>query len=62
MHTFVFNITREDVDAHIRASLSEEDREKFKNMKFVPFSVRYNEDMNIEVKAVAAYDVAKEEE
>lgn len=57
MYKFRFDITKEDIDAHVKKSLSEEEKEKFKNVKFVPFNVRCNEDMNIEITAVGVLDL-----
>lgn len=59
MNTFKFNIIPEDIDNHIRQSLTEEGKEYFKDMKFVPCHVHYNEDMVIEVTAIPTL---KEEE
>lgn len=59
MNTFKFNIIPEDIDNHIRQSLTEEGKEYFKDMKFVPCHVHYNKDMVIEVTAIPTL---KEEE
>lgn len=56
MYKFKFNILKEDIDNHIRKSLTEEENEMLKNVKFVPFSVYCNEDMEIEVTAVGVFE------
>lgn len=61
MYRFRFDITKEDIDAHVKNSLSEEEREKFKNVKFIPFNVHCNEDMNIEITAVGVLDLNNED-
>ena len=60
MYKFRFDITKEDIDAHVKNSLSEEEREKFKNVKFIPFKVYCNEDMNIEITAVGVLDLIED--
>lgn len=62
MYRFRFDITKEDIDTHVKNSLSEEEKEKFKNVKFVPFNVHCNEYMNIEVTAVGVLDLNEEKE
>ena len=62
MHKFRFDITKEDIDTHVKNSLSEEEREMFKNVKFVPFNVHCNDDMNIEVTAVGVLDLNENKE
>lgn len=57
MIKFKFNIAKEDIDAHVKNSLSEEDKELLKNVKFVPFNVHCNDDMDIEVTAVGVLDL-----
>ena len=57
MYIFRFDITKEDIDAHVKNSLSEEEREKFKNVKFIPFKVHCNKDMNIEITAIGVLDL-----
>lgn len=57
MYKFRFDIIKEDIDAHVKKNLSEEEREKFKNVKFVPFKVQCNEDMNIEITVVGVLDL-----
>lgn len=57
MYKFKFNIVKEDIDAHVKDSLSEEEREKFKNVKFIPFKVHCNENMDIEVTAIGVLDL-----
>lgn len=52
MNTFKFNIIPEDIDNHIRQSLTEEGKEYFKDVKFMPCHVHYNENMEIEITAV----------
>ena len=60
MYKFRFDITKEDIDAHIKNSISEEEREKFKNVKFIPFNVHCNEDMNIEITAGGVFDLIED--
>lgn len=62
MYKFRFDITKEDIDAHVKNSLSEEEREKFKNVKFVPFNVHCNADMNIEIIAVGVLEEDKKDD
>lgn len=62
MFKFKFNITVEDIDTHVKNSFTEEEKEFFKNVTFVPFNVNCNEDMNIEVTAVGVLDIKEAEE
>lgn len=57
MIKFKFNVTKEDIDAHVKNSLSEEDKELLKNVKFIPYNVHCNDDMDIEVTAVGVLDL-----
>lgn len=57
MYKFRFDVTKEDIDTHVKNSLSEEEREKFKNVKFIPFNVHCNENMNIEITAIGVLDL-----
>lgn len=56
MIRFRFDITKEDIDIHVKKSLTEEEREMLKNVKFVPFNVHCNDDMNIEVTAIGVLE------
>lgn len=56
MYKFKFNIVKEDIDAHVKNSMTEEEREFFKDVKFVPFNVHHNENMDIEVTAIGVLD------
>ena len=56
MYKFKFDITKEDIDKHVKNNFSEREREAFKNVKFVPCDVRCNDDMDIEVTVVGALD------
>lgn len=56
MYKFKFNVTKEDIDNHIKNSLTEEQREFLKNVKFVPFNVHCNEEMDIEITAVGVFE------
>ena len=66
MYTFNFHVTAYDVDAHVKNCITEEEREKFKDFKFVPLEVNVDENRDIEIKAVAVVDyiegLAEEEE
>ena len=66
MYTFNFHVTTNDVDAHVKNCITEEEREKFKDFKFVPLEVNVDENRDIEIKAVAVVDyiegLAEEEE
>lgn len=62
MYRFKFNIAKEDIDTHVKNSLSEEEREKFKNVKFVPFNVHCDENMDIEIMAVGVLDLNEDKE
>ena len=65
MYKYKFNIITDDINAHIKNSMTEEEREFFKDTKFIPCNVQVNEDMDIEVTAVAALEpeeVAEAEE
>ena len=66
MYTFNFHITADDVNTHVKNCITEEEREKFKDFKFVPLEVDVNENRDIEIKAVAVVDhiegLAEEEE
>lgn len=56
MYKFKFNILKEDIDAHVKNSMTEEEREFFKDVKFVPFNVHHNENMDIEVIVAGVLD------
>lgn len=56
MYKFKFNIAKEDIDAHVKNNLPEEQREMFKNVKLVPFNVYCNDDMDIEITAVGVLE------
>lgn len=56
MYKFKFSIMADDVDIHVKNSITEEDKERFKDFKFVPVDVHRNEDMNIEITAMAIVD------
>lgn len=60
MYKFKFNIAKEDIDGHVKNSLSEEERKALKNIKFVPFNVHCNDDMDIEVTAIGVVDLDTE--
>lgn len=62
MIKFKFNVTKEDVNKHIKNSLSDEQKEMLKDITFVPCNVHYNEDMNIEITAVGVLDIPKAED
>lgn len=62
MYKFKFNIVKEDIDNHVKNSLSEEQREMLKGIKFVPFNVHCNEDMDIEITAVGVFEPEVETE
>jgi hypothetical protein len=62
MYTFKFYVTADDVDMHVKNSLNEESREKFKDARFVPLEVSVDGDRNIEITAVAVVDNIGEEE
>lgn len=66
MYTFNFHVTADDVDAHVKKCITEEQREKFKDFKFIPLEVNVDENRDIEIKAVAVADhidgLAEEEE
>lgn len=59
MYKFKFNVTKEDIDTHVKNSFSEEEREMLKNVKFVPFNVHCNDNMDIEVTAVGVLDISE---
>ena len=56
MYKFKFNIAKEDIDNHIKSSLSEEQRAMLQGVKFVPLNVHCNEDMDIEITAVGVFE------
>ena len=66
MYTFNFHVTADDVNTHVKNCITEEEREKFKDFKFVPLEVDVNENRDIEIRAVAVIDyiegLAEEEE
>ena len=62
MYKFKFNIVKEDIDAHVKNNITEEERELLKNVKFVPFNVHCNEDMDIEVTAIGVLDSNTEDD
>ena len=57
MYKFKFNVTKEDIDAHIKKGITEEEREILENITFVPFKAHLNEDMDIEITAVGVVDL-----
>lgn len=60
MYKYKFSIGKEEIDAHIRQSISEDEKEMFKNIKFVPFDVHRNDNMDIEIIAVGVLDTIEE--
>lgn len=61
MYRFKFNIAKEDIDAHVKSNFSEEEKELFKDIKFYPFNVRCNENMDIEITTVGVVDFDKDD-
>lgn len=55
MYTFKFNIIPEDIDNHIRQNFSEEEKEYFANVQFIPCNVQFNDDLTISVTAVPTF-------
>lgn len=62
MYTFNFHVTADDVNTHVKNCITEEEREKFKDFKFVPLEVNVDENRDIEIRAVAVVDSIEEEE
>ena len=62
MLKFKFNVTKEDIDAHVKNSFSEEEKEALKNVTFVPCNVFCNDDMDIEVTTIGVLDVSATED
>lgn len=62
MYTFNFHVTADDVNTHVKSCITEEEREKFKDFKFVPLEVNVDENRDIEIRAVAIVDNIEEEE
>ena len=66
MYTFNFHVIADDVNTHVKNCITEEEKEKFKDFKFVPLEVNIDENRDIEIKAVAVVDyiegLAEEEE
>ncbi len=60
MYTFNFYVTADDVNAHVKNSLTEEDKEKFKDAKFIPLEMNFDENRNIAITAVAVVDNVEE--
>lgn len=62
MYTFNFHVTADDVNTHVKNCITEEEKEKFKDFKFVPLEVNVDENRDIEIRAVAIVDNIEEEE
>lgn len=62
MYTFNFYVKTNDIDAHVKNCITEEEREKFKDFKFIPLEVNVDENRDIEIRAVAVADNIEGEE
>lgn len=62
MYKYKFSIITDDINTHIKNSMTEEEREFFRHTKFIPCNVQVNEDMDIEVTAVAVLEPEETEE
>lgn len=60
MYKFKLKVAKENIDEYVKKNFTEEEKEALKNIKFVPFNVHCNDDMDIEIMAVGVVDFGTE--